>query len=519
MTPPEKDNYRQDLVKSETVTQTIVIFGASGDLTSRKLIPSLYELHRKGRLRARTRIVGFSRTPFAHEAWRAALAQSTARFLGAAYEPVAWDAFASSLYYHAGDLASLDDVRSLGAFLSELEGEGSATRIYYLSTAPRFYAPAALHLGAAGMAAQRDLPRRIVVEKPFGADLATARALNEALHASFAERQIYRIDHYLGKETVQNVLVFRFANTVFEPIWNRNYVSHVEITAAEDMLVGHRGGYYDASGVLCDMLQNHLLQLLCLTAMEAPARFEAEAIRDEKVKVLRAIRPMRPAQVEVNTLRGQYAGYREEPGVAPDSATATFAAVRLSIDNWRWQGVPFFLRSGKGMSCRTTHIVIQFRQPPLVLFDREHASGWTDDSDPAGKPSPCAGREANRLVIQLQPAEGIQLHFQTKVPDAGMQTRLAQLSFRFRDAFAAGLPDAYQRLLMDVMQGDASLFSRCDEVELAWGVVDPIVSAWEDRGRPLLVFYEPGLWGPEESTDWIDRHGHAWFDFCPVLHP
>jgi glucose-6-phosphate 1-dehydrogenase len=301
---------------------------------------------------------------------------------------------------------------------------------------------------------------------------------------------------------VQNLLVLRFANAIFEPIWNRNYVEHVEITAAEAMTVGHRGGYYDTAGVLRDMFQNHLLQQLTLTAMEAPARFEADCIRDEKVKVLRAIRPMRPGDVAADTVRGQYRGYREEPGVVAESGTATFAAVKLLVDNWRWQGVPFYLRSGKAMSCPTTQIVIQFRQPPLTLFEGAAPSA----------------REANRLVIQIQPAEGIQLHFQTKVPDAGMQVRLSDLSFRFREKFSGAMPDAYQRLLLDVLHGDASLFARSDEVELAWGIIDPIQSAWDSQDAPELFPYEPGAWGPEESTQWLTDQGRQWFDACPVLH-
>ena len=483
------------------MAHTVVIFGASGDLTSRKLVPALYELHRKRRLPQPTRIVGFSRTPFGHDGWREQLADSTARFLGESFNAPAWQALAPALFYHRGDIDRPEDFGSLGRFLAELEGEGEATRVYYLATAPHFYEPAIAHLGAAGLAEQSRGVRRVVVEKPFGADQAGARRLNDALHHVFAEPQIYRIDHYLGKETVQNVLVLRFANAIFEPIWNRNYVDHVQITAAEEVTVGHRGGYYERAGVLRDMFQNHLLQQLTLTAMEAPARFEADAIRDEKVKVLRAIRPMHPEDVAAATVRGQYTGYRQEPQVAPDSQIETFAAVKLLIDNWRWQGVPFYLRSGKAMSCRTTQIVIQFREPPLMLFEGV----------------PRTALEANRLVIQIQPAEGIQLHFQTKVPDAGMRVRLTDLDFRFREKFAGGIPDAYQRLLLDVMHGDASLFARSDEVELAWGIIDPILAAWCETGKPELSLYEPGAWGPPSSAEWMLRQGRQWFDVCPVL--
>jgi len=481
---------------------TIVIFGASGDLTSRKLVPAIYELLRKGRLDQPTRIVGFSRTALSHEAWREKLAESTLRFTGDRFDRATWDAFAPSLFYHAGDIDRPESFAALGQFLDALEGPESATRMYYLATAPQFYGPAATHLGMSGLAEQSRGPRRIVIEKPFGVDRASARELNAVVHEVFSEPQVYRIDHYLGKETVQNLLVLRFANAIFEPIWNRNYVDHVEITAAEAMTVGHRGGYYDAAGVLRDMFQNHLLQQLTLTAMEAPARFEADFIRDEKVKVLRAIRPLRPDDVAANTVRGQYLGYREEPGIAAGSRTATFAAVKLLVDNWRWQGVPFYLRSGKAMSCPTTQIVIQFRQPPLMLFEGAARTA----------------REGNRLVIQIQPAEGIQLHFQTKVPDAGMQVRLTDLSFRFQEKFSGAMPDAYQRLLLDVMHGDASLFARADEVELAWGIIDPIQSAWDEQDQPELYPYEPGAWGPEESTQWIFYQGRQWFDACPVLH-
>ncbi len=480
------------------MAQTIVIFGASGDLTHRKLIPALYELHRKGRLPPETRVVGFSRTPMTDDQWRGRLAEAAERFLGSRFDQQAWQAFAPGLFYHPGDLERAEDFGTLAARLAALEPSAEVTRIYYLATAPQFYEAAIARLGASGLAGERGGCTRVVVEKPFGRDRASATRLNQALHQVFAERQVYRIDHYLGKETVQNVLVFRLANAVFEPIWNRNYVEHVEITAAEELTIGHRGAYYDTAGVLRDMFQNHLLQLLSLVAMEAPARFEADAVRDEKVKVLRSIRPMEPAEVPVRTLRGQYRGYRDEPHVAPQSRTATFAAVRLDIENWRWQGVPFFLRSGKAMSCATTQIVIQFRRPPHLLFGPGQ-------------------HESNRLVIQIQPAEGIQLHLQTKVPDAGMQLRLTDLSFRFREKFATALPDAYQRLLLDVMLGDPSLFARADEVELAWSLMDPIQQTWDEHDRPELLGYEPGQWGPPESALWIAQQGHRWFDACPVL--
>lgn len=483
------------------MTQTIVIFGASGDLTSRKLIPALYSLHHKKRLAPDTRIVGFARTQFSHEAWRQRLAESTAGFVGDQFDAAAWDSLASRIFYFPGNADRSEDFQALDQFLKTNEEPGAA-RLYYLAMAPQFYETAVSHLGAAGMADETPGPRRIVIEKPFGTDLPSAQRLNRQIHDVFAENQVYRIDHYLGKETVQNVLVLRFGNTIFEPVWNRNYVDHVEITAAESLTVGHRAGYYDTAGVLRDMLQGHLMQLLSLAAMETPVRFEAEAVRDEKVKVLRAVRPLRPEDIATDTIRGQYRGYRAEPGVREDSQAATFAAVKLHIDNWRWQGVPFYLRSGKAMSCGTTQIVVQFRQPPYMLFEG----------------GPRDGRDSNRLLIQIQPAEGIQLLFQTKVPDAGMQLRMTDLSFRFRDKFAAPMPEAYERLLLDAINGDASLFTRADEVESAWSIVDPIQAAWDNGANPPLRIYEPELWGPVESMEWMEQQGRSWFDACPVLH-
>ncbi len=481
---------------------TFVIFGASGDLTSRKLVPALYSLYRKKRLPAGTKIVGFARSPMSHDEWRAKLADSTREFTGELYNDAAWTEFAASLYYHSGDIGNAPDFVALGHLLEQIEAAVMTTRVYYLAVSPQFYEAAAAQLGASGLADEARGPRRIVIEKPFGADLASARKLNDAVHRYFSEQQVYRIDHYLGKETVQNLLVFRFANSIFEPIWNRRYIDHVQITVAEEVTVGRRGAYYESAGVLRDMFQNHLLQLLMITAMESPVRYRADNVRDEKVKVLQGIRPLTGPEVVANTVRGQYLGYRNEPGAAPDSQIATFAALRLEIDNWRWQGVPFYLRSGKAMSCRTTQIVIQFRLPPTMLFQ----SG------------PRNVQEANKLVIQVQPAEGIQLHFQTKVPDAGMDLCLGELSFSFRRDFASRqMPEAYERLLLDTLIGDASLFARADEVECAWSIIDPIIAAWQQTSQPPLAIYEPNLWGPDISSEWMAQQGRTWFDTCPVL--
>ncbi|MBM3998842.1 MAG: glucose-6-phosphate dehydrogenase [Planctomycetes bacterium] len=484
------------------MAHTIVILGASGDLTSRKLIPALFSLFRKNRLPPQTRIVGFSRSELTDEAWRAALAASTRAHGDHGWDEAAFAAFASSVHYQRGDIQDADAFASLGRRLDALEGADPATRVYYLATLPALYPTAVRQLGSAGLANRDRGDRRTVVEKPFGSDLASARALNAELHQVFPERDIYRIDHYLGKETVQNLLVLRFANSIFEPIWNRNYVDHVQITVAEEVDVGRRGAFYDGSGVLRDMFQNHLLQLLMVTAMEAPVRFDADLVRDEKVKVLRSIRGMRGADFATDTIRAQYDGFARTSGVADGSRTATFAAVKLRIDNWRWKDVPFYLRSGKAMSCRTTQIVIQFREPPHMMF-RVPASGhW----------------ESNRLVIQVQPAEGLQLHFQSKTPDANMNLRNATLDFRFRSGAESEMPDAYQRLLVDLLAGDASLFARSDEVERAWEIIDPILAAWQSPAAPPLESYPVGAWGPASSEQWMADQGRHWFDVCPVLH-
>jgi len=484
------------------MAHTFVIFGASGDLTSRKLIPALFRLHQKGRLPEQTRVVGLARRAYDNDTWRDLLARLAAEFLGDKFNADQWREFAQNIFYQQGDITVSADFAALKTFLDELEGERSATRVYYLSTAPSLYGAAAASLGEHGMAEESSGARRVVIEKPFGIDRATAQTLNAVVHQVFDERQIYRIDHYLGKETVQNLLVLRFANSIFEPLWNRNYIDHVQITVAEEVTVGSRGGYYDSSGVLRDMFQNHLLQLMMITAMEAPARFEADLVRDEKVKVLRSIKPLTGADFACDTLRGQYRGYRDEENVPSDSQTATFAVLKLAIDNWRWTGVPFYLRSGKAMSCRSTQIVIQFREPPHMLFENKHPMSKVD----------------NRLVIQIQPAEGIQLHFQTKAPDAGMQLRLTELDFRFQREFSGLMPDAYQRLLLDALMGDASLFARSDEVELAWGVIDPIIAAWQSPAAPPLEIYEPRLWGPPGAVRWMEQQHREWFDSCPVLH-
>ena len=484
------------------MANTIVIFGASGDLTSRKLIPALYRLYCKNRLPPDTIIVGVARSDYNSATWRQMLARSTARLIGETIAPSQWEKFSRAIHYQPGDISQSDDFDRLSTFLDQLETTPNNTRIYYLSTSPNLYADAVAQLGASGLADEARGSRRIVIEKPFGTDLTSAQVLNQSIHEVFSEPQVYRIDHYLGKETVQNMLVLRFANSIFEPVWNRNYVDHVQITVAEEVTVGSRAGYYDQAGVLRDMFQNHLLQLLMITAMEAPVRFQADLVRDEKIKVLQSVRPMAGVDFSRDTIRGQYESYLQEADIPGGSQTATFAVLKLCIDNWRWHDVPFYLRSGKAMSCRTTQIVIQFRQPPHSLFGgdvkRVH--------------------DANRLVIQVQPAEGIQLHFQTKVPDAGMYLRMTDLDFSYEREFSGSMPDAYQRLLLDVINGDASLFARSDEVEYAWGIIDPIIKAWQSSASPPLEIYPMQQWGPEKSIEWMRNQDREWFDVCPVLH-
>jgi len=469
---------------------TIVIFGASGDLTARKLIPALFNNFKKGRLPEGARIVGFARRPWTDADFRNVLHEGMNQF-APGFETAMWGAFAERITYCQGNLDAAEDFLKLSQRLSQLEA-GPANRLYYLATAPEYYGPVCTHLGAAGMTVEEEGWRRIIIEKPFGTDLETALTLNQAVHGAFKERQVYRIDHYLGKETAQNLLFFRFANTIFEPVWNRNYIYSVQVTVAEKVDVGHRAGYYDQAGVLRDMFQNHILQLLTLVAMEPPASVNADAIRNEKVKVLQAVRAARVAE---DTVRAQYHGYRNAPGVAANSQTPTYAALRVHIDNWRWQGVPFYLRCGKALAERVTDIVIQFRRPPHVMFNF-----------PAGH-----RLHSNMLVIRIQPDEGIHLRFEAKVPDSSQETRPVDMNFHFRDSFGDGaLPDAYERLLLDALNGDASLFTRGDEIEAAWRFIDPILQGWAGPHAPPLTFYQAGSWGPPEADDFIAKDKRQW---------
>ncbi len=369
--------------------------------------------------------------------------------------------------------------------------KGPADRLYYLAVGPRLFAPAATNLGAAHMSSSEEGIRRLVVEKPFGRDLASAQELNDAIHSAFSEEQVFRIDHYLGKETAQNIMFLRFANTIFEPVWNNRYVENIQITVAESVDVEHRAGYYDQAGVLRDMFQNHLLQLLALVAMEPPASFKADPVRNEKAKVLSAVRPV----ALQDTVRAQYEGYRQAEGVAPDSNTPTYAALKLYIDNWRWQRVPFFLRSGKALASKSSEIIVQFQLPPHVMFDLAATPDFTP----------------NTLAMCIQPDEGIHLNFEAKVPDSVQEMRTVDMDFQYRSAFKGNpLPDAYERLLLDAIHGDASLFTRNDGIEAAWNIIDPIIHGWEKPNSPPLAIYPRGSWGPKEADQLLARENCVW---------
>lgn len=474
---------------------TLAICGASGDLTARKLVPSLYRLARKKRLPPELHIVGVARSAFSDDSFRDKMTQAVQEFAKEDWDATSWQTFAPHLHYVAADAAKPGGLAPLQAWLDQHEGGRPGRRLYYLAVAPDLYPNIATNLGEAGMGREEGGAwRRLIIEKPFGRDLASAKALNQTVRAHFREQQIYRIDHYLGKDTVQNILVFRFANALFEPVWNYNYIDHVQITVSETVGVEGRGPYYDKAGVLRDMFQNHLLQLLTLVAMEAPARFAANPLRNEKVKVLDAIPAYSIEEAAQYVVTGQYAGYRSEKGVAADSRTPTFAAVRCTVDNWRWRDVPFLLRSGKALARRYSEIVVQFRRPPHLMFPLP----------------PGATLQCNRLAICVQPNEGIHLTFQSKVPDEeGMVIRPADLEFNFRDAYRdRPMPESYERLLMDAMHGDAALFMRSDEIERAWELMDPLIAAAERAGAPAE--YAIGCEGPACADEFLAREGREW---------
>jgi len=486
----------------------VVIFGASGDLTRRKLVPALYNLGLDRLMSGSGAMVGVARRDIPNEAFAEQLREGIEKHSRRPLDPEVWKEAVPRISYVSTTFDDLDGYRRLGEHLDDIDRRlgTEGNRLYYLATPPSAFPVIIDRLGKSGLNRPGKGGRwaRVVVEKPVGHDLESARELNEVVSRVFDEKDVFRIDHYLGKETVQNLLVFRFANAIFEPIWNRKYVDHVQITVAESIGVEGRGGYYEESGTTRDMMQNHIFQLLCLTAMEPPFSLEADAIRDEKVKVLHALRPVDAARVDEETVRAQYGsgvtggkpvpGYKEEPGVAPDSTTETYVALRLFIDNWRWAGVPFYLRSGKRLPKRVTEIALQFRDVPHRLFH-----GGRDDR-----------LVANTLAMRIQPDEGITLKFDSKVPGPNPRIQPVAMEFRYGTSFGQQPPEAYERLLLDALLGDATLFIRRDEVEASWRYIDRLFEEWSRDGREPLPEYAAGTWGPSEADALLGRDGRAW---------
>ena len=482
----------------------LVIFGGSGDLTKRKLVPALYRLAQLRLIPPQFSIVGTSRQGLSDDQFREVMREALGKFSDEEIDEPSWQNFASGIFYLGGDATQAPTYEALRTKLESIEAERhtEANRIFYLATAPEFFGPIVEQLGAAGLAQPQKGWTRLIVEKPFGHDLESARELNQDLGSVFRENQIYRIDHYLGKETVQNLLVFRFANSIFEPLWNRQYIDHIQITNAEAIGVEGRGGYYEKAGAVRDMIQNHVFQVLSLVAMEPPTSLKADSIRDEKFKVMQAVRGIADGEVDQVAVRGQYGpghvlgntvpGYRQEPGVAPNSATETFAALKLQIDNWRWADVPFYIRSGKRLQQRITEISIQFKNVPQQLF--------------SGADSPM---QPNLLVIRIQPNEGISLRFGAKLPGQAMRIRWVNMDFRYGSSFGIKPPEAYERLLLDCMLGDSTLYSRRDMVERGWEIVMPILEAWK-KAAPDFPNYSAGSWGPAAAFALLERDGRHW---------
>jgi glucose-6-phosphate 1-dehydrogenase len=501
------DNPFQDPLRFERRVPpcAIVIFGANGDLTKRKLLPALYRLAYDRRLSAGFAIVGISRTAMSDDAFREKMREAVQKFSeDTQFDEDVWRGFAEGLFYIAGDIGDDSLYNKLAGKLGEIDAarHTGGNVLFYLSIQPSQYATAALGIGKAGM--NKDAGwRRIIVEKPFGHDLASAQELAHRLHEVFDESQVYRIDHYLGKETVQNILAFRFGNGIFEPLWNRRYVNHVQLTAAESIGVEGRGAYYQEVGALADMIQNHLLQVMATIAMEPSASFRADSVRDERSKLLRSIKPMAPDQILANAVPGQYGpnriggadvpGFRQEPGVSPDAQTDTYAACTFFIENWRWAGVPFYVRTGKRLPKRVTEIAIQFNRAPLAMFEGEEGDG----SAP------------NLLIVRIQPEEGISLKFLSKRPGAGMTLRPVSMDFNYGSSFGERSPSAYETLLLDAIIGDATLYTRQDMVEASWRVVEPIQKAWRATTFEFPN-YPAGTWGPKAADEMLARRGHVW---------
>src|SRR3954467_13147285 len=496
-------------LSTRTVPQacTVVIFGATGDLTMRKLIPALYNIAADGELPPQVAVVGFARRPKTDDEFRKEQEESTKKFSRQQVRDEIWGDFAQSLFYHQSEFHDAEGYKKLAERLDKIDkdrGTGG-NRLFYLAAAPDQFEPILKNLKAAGLAESREGGwARVIVEKPFGTDLPSARKLNSIVRGAFAENQTYRIDHFLGKETAQNILVLRFANATFEPIWNGRYVDHIQITAAETLGVENRAGYYEGAGALRDMVQNHLLQLLCLVAMEPPTDLSADSVRDEKLKVVRSLRRLAESEVGNDVIRGQYSAgaingkevpdYRSEKNVNPQSMTETYVALRLYLDNWRWGGVPIFMRVGKRLPKSGTEISVHFKKAPSVLFNKESE-----------------GHGHNVLVIRIQPDEGISLRIEAKLPGTSLRIEPVKMDFHYGTSFGKASPEAYERLLLDAMAGDATLFARRDEVEEAWAFIDAIQHAWHSqKDRPPLTFYAAGSWGPAEADPLIEADGRAW---------
>lgn len=484
----------------------IIIFGATGDLTWRKLIPAIYNLYLDKWLPDHFTVMGVSRKPMSDNEFIKRLHGGVDKFSRRGKtKKAAWDAFAKCLIYHKGEFTNKTTYAGIDKKIQKIEKDCKVpvNRIFYLAVPPNSFEEIALKISESGLAINKQ-KSRIIIEKPFGHDLTSAQRLNDLLHSIFDESQIFRIDHYLGKETVQNILAFRFANALFEPIWNRNYIDNIQITVSEQLGVENRGNYYETAGALRDMIQNHLFQLLCLIAMEPPVSFGADEIRNRKVDVLNALRKIHPEEIHQYAVRGQYGsgwirgkkviGYRQEPDVNSDSARETFAAVKFFIDNWRWQGIPFYLRTGKRLNETISTIVIQFSPVPHQSFPPEASGNW----------------QPNRLILNIQPHMGIRMRFQAKRPGLKMVLYPVDMSFNYSDSYTSGTPEAYETLLLDIMEGDSTLFMRADQVESAWKALMPIISTWEASPSVNFPNYEAGMQGPEDAEALIAKDGHSW---------
>ncbi len=483
---------------------TLVIFGATGDLAHRKLLPALYNLAHEGALPERFNLIGFSRSEHEHEDYKAMARESIERFSRRSPKPEVLDALLEHVKYIPGNFDDAAGYEQLSKQIEAFDEQAGVTfnRVFYLSTAPEFFPVIVQALGEHKLNRHKDAEVRVVIEKPFGTDLESARELNRIVLRSFREQQVFRIDHYLGKETVQNMMAFRFANAMFEPVWNRNYIDHVQITAAEDIGIGTRAGYYDHAGALRDLVQNHILQLLTLLCMEPPVSFTADEVRDEKVKVLHAIQPPRAEDVAEIAVRGQYAsgvvggeqvrGYLEEDGVPADSRTETYVALRLKVSNWRWAGVPIYLRTGKCLARKVTEIAVTLKPVPHLAFQQEGS----------------VGVQPNQLVLTVQPNEGVSLSLGAKIPGATMRIRPVNMEFQYGTSFMSESPEAYERLILDAMRGEATLFTRNDEVDALWSIIDPILKGWASQDGGPLPQYEAGSQGPEEADRLLEGGAH-----------